>query len=113
MYVKVWGKSNKRRPSANDGATADDMTAAQRLGMIFLTYMDIYRDSHHNGCQHRQREELAQHAVVRPSSHSCQVTMAIMVYAVATFRISRLRDFVNMKRREYQHRQEYCQQNIR
>ena len=49
MYVKVWGKSNKRRPSANDGATADDMTAAQRLGMRFLTYMDIYRDSHHNG----------------------------------------------------------------
>ena len=97
MYVKVWGKSDKRRPSANDGATADDMTAAQRLGMRFLTYMDIYRDSHHNGCQHRQRE----------------VTMAIMVYAVATFCISRLWDFVNMKRREYQHRQEYCQQNIR
>ena len=90
MYVKVWGKSDKRRPSANDGATADDMTAAQRLGMRFLTYMDIYRDGHQNGSQHRQREELTQYAVVRPSCHGCQVPVAIMMHTVATFCIGRL-----------------------
>ncbi len=111
MYVKSLGESGRWRSPGNDGTTADGMTAAQRLGVIFLTYMDIYCDSHHDSCQHRQREELAQHAVMRPSCHSCQVAVAIMVYAVATFCISRLRDFVNMKRRKYQHRQEYCQQN--
>ena len=111
MYVKVWGKSDRRRPPGNDVATAGGMTAAQRLGVIFLTYMDIYRDGHQNGSQHRQREELTQHAVVRPSCHGCQVAMAIMVHAVATFCICRLWDFMNMKRRAYQHWQEYCQQN--
>ena len=111
MYVKVWEKSDRRRSPGNDVATAGGMTAAQRLGVIFLTYMDIYRDSHQNGCQHRQREELAQHAVMRPSCHSRQMAVTIMVHAVTTFCISRLWDFVNMKRREYQHRQEYCQQN--
>ena len=73
------------------------MTAAQRLGVIFLTDIDIYRDSHQNGCQHRQREELAQHAVMRPSSHSRQVAVATMMHAVATICISRLLNFVNMK----------------
>jgi hypothetical protein len=115
MYInnvcKSWGKSDRRRPPGNNRATADGMRAAQRLGVIFLTYMDIYHNSHQNGCQHRQREELAQHAVMRPSCHSRQVAVTIMVHAVATFCICRLRDFVNMKRREYQHRQEYCQQN--
>ena len=111
MYVKVWGKSDRRRSPGNDGATAGSITAAQRLGKIFLTYMDIYRDSHHNGCQHRQREELTQNTVVRPSSHSRQMAVTIMVHAVTAFCICRLWDFVNMKRREYQHRQEYCQQN--
>lgn len=97
MYVKVWGKSDRRRSPGNDGATAGSMTSAQRLGEIFLTYMDIYRNSQHNGCQHRQCEELAQHAVMRPSCHSRQMAVTIMVYAVATFCISRLWDFVNMK----------------
>ena len=59
MYVKSLGGSGRRRSPGNDGTTADGMTAAQRLGVIFLTYMDIYCDSHQNGCQHRQREELA------------------------------------------------------
>ena len=113
IYVKVWGESDRWRSPGNDGATADGMTAAQRLGEIFLTYMDIYHDCHHNGSQHREREKLAQHAVMRPSCHSRQMAVTIMVYAVTTFSISRLWDFVNMKRREYQHRQEYCQQNIR
>ena len=49
MYVKVWEKSDRRRSPGNDVATAGGMTAAQRLGVIFLTYMDIYRDSQHNG----------------------------------------------------------------
>ena len=111
MYVKVWGNSDRRRSPGNDNATADGMKAAQRLGVIFLTYMDIYRNSHYSGCQHRQREELAQYAVMRPSCHCRQVAVTIMVYAVTTFSICRLWDFVNVKRRKYQHRQEYCQQN--
>ena len=111
MYVKVWGKSDRRRSPGNDVATAGSMTSAQRLGVIFLTYMNIYCDSHHNGCQHRQRKELAQYAVMRPSCHSSQMAVTIMVHAITAFCISRLWDFVNMKRREYQHRQEYCQQN--
>ena len=90
MYVKSLGGSGRRRSPGNDGATADGMTAAQRLGVIFLTYMDIYCDSHHDSCQHRQREELAQHAVVRPSCHSRQMAVAIMVHAVTTLCISRL-----------------------
>ena len=108
---KSQGKLNRRRSPGNDGATADGMTAAQRLGVMFLTYMDIYGDSHHNGYQHRQREELAQHAVVCPCCHRRQVAVAMMVYTLATFCISCQRDFVKMKRREYQHWQEYCQQN--
>ena len=90
MYVKVWRKSDKRRPSANDGATADDMTAAQRLGMALFTNMFIYCDSNHSSCQHRKREELTQHAVMRPCCRRRQVTVTIMVYTIATFSISRL-----------------------
>ena len=49
MYVKFWGESDRRRSPGNNDATAGGMTAAQRLGVIFLTYMDIYRDSHQYG----------------------------------------------------------------
>ena len=103
--------SESRRPTCYDGATAGSIMAAQKLGVTFLIYMNQQRDSHRYSCQHRQREELAQHAVMRPSCHSRQMAVTIMVHAVTAFCISRLWDFVNMKRREYQHRQEYCQQN--
>jgi hypothetical protein len=59
MYVKKSGKSDRRRSSGDNGATAGSKFAAQGLGMIFFTYMDIYRDCHHDSSQHRQREELA------------------------------------------------------
>ena len=59
MYVKVWCKSDGWRSPGYNSATAVGTIAAQRLGAEFLTYMNIYRDSHHKGCQHRQREELA------------------------------------------------------
>ena len=75
------------------------MTAAQRLGVIFLTYMDIYRDSHQYGSQHRQRKELAQHTVVRPGCHSRQVAVTIMVHAVSALRFYCLTCFMNVNRR--------------
>ncbi len=87
---KLLQESDRRRTALEGGATADSMTVAQRLGMIFLTYMNIYRDSHHNGCQHRQREELTQHAVVRPCCRGRYVTVAMMMHAVATFSVNYL-----------------------
>ena len=65
MYVTVGG-SYRRGPSRNDGATAAYTIAAQRLGLTLLTYMNIYRDSHHSSCQHRECQQLAKHAVVHP-----------------------------------------------
>ena len=56
----------RRRTPCNDDATAGGMVAAQRLGMILFTYMNIYRDSHHSGCQHGQREKLTENTVVCP-----------------------------------------------
>ena len=53
MYVKKSGKSDRRRSSGDNGATAGSKFAAQGLGMIFFTYMDIYRDCHHDSSQHR------------------------------------------------------------
>jgi hypothetical protein len=99
MYVKVWGKSDRRRSPGYDVATVDGMKAAQRLGVTFLTYMGIYRDSQHNGCQHRQREELAQHTVVRPSCHCRQVAMTIMMHAVSALRFYCLTCLMHVNRR--------------
>ena len=99
MYVKIWGESDRWRSPGNDGATADGMTAAQRLGEIFLTYMDIYHDCHHNGSQHREREKLAQHAVMRPSCHSRQMAVAIMMHAISALRFYCLTCFMNVNRR--------------
>ena len=46
------GASGGRRPSRYNSAIAGSMTIAYWLGAGFLTYMNIYRDSHHSGCQH-------------------------------------------------------------
>lgn len=83
-------ESDRRRTARYDDATAGSMIAAQRLGMALFTNMFIYCDSNHSSCQHRKREELTQHAVVRPCCRRRQVTVTIMVYTIATFSISRL-----------------------
>ena len=85
MYVTVGG-SYRRRPSRNDGATAACTIAAQRLGLTLLTYMNIYRDSHHSSYQHHQRHKLAQYTVVRPHSSRRHVTVTTMVHTVGTLR---------------------------
>lgn len=102
-------KSYRRRAARYDDTTVGSMIATQRLGMALFTNMYIYYDSNHSSCQHRKRKELTQHTVVRPGCRRRQVAVTIMVHAVRTFSISRLWDFMNMKRRQYQHRQEYCQ----
>ena len=66
MYGKSRGKSDKRRSPGYNNATAVGTIDIQRLGITFITYKSRYRDSQHNGYQHRQREELAQHTVVCP-----------------------------------------------
>ena len=99
MYVKKRGASGGRRPSRYNSAIAGSMTIAYWLGAGFLTYMNIYRDSHHSGCQHRQSQELTQHAVVLPRGHSSQVAMTTMVYTVGTFRLYGLASFMDMNRR--------------
>ena len=80
-------ESERRRPALEGGATAGSIIATQRLGIAFFTNMNIYCDSNHSSCQHRQREELTQHAVVRPCGHSRQMAVTIMVYAVSAFRV--------------------------
>ncbi len=112
MYLKnLLKKSCRRRSARNDDATAFSMIAIQRLGATLLTYMNIHRDSNHSGCHHRKRKELTQHAVVCPRCRSRQVTVTIMMHAIAAFRISCLQRLMNVERREYQHRQNYCQQH--
>ena len=64
------GASGGRRPSSYNSAIAGSMTIAYWLGAEILTYMNIYRDSHHIGCQHCQSQELTQHADVIPRDHS-------------------------------------------
>ena len=64
------GASGGRRPSSYNSAIAGSMTIAYWLGAEILTYMNIYRDSHHSGCQHCQSQELTQHAVMLPRDHS-------------------------------------------
>ena len=98
----------KRRPSRNDSATAGSTKAAHKLGLTFLTYMNIYRDSHHSGCQHGQRQKLAEHTVVRPRSRR-HVTMTTMVLAVGTFCFYCLTSFMDMNRRQQKHWQKHCQ----
>ena len=83
-------ESDRRRTARYDDATAGSMIAAQRLGMALFTNMFIYYDSNHSSCQHRKREELTQHAVVRPCCRRRQVTVTIMVHAIRAFSISRL-----------------------
>ena len=93
------GASGGRRPSSYISTIAGSMTIAYWLGAEILTYMNIYRDSHHSGCQHRQSQEQTQHAVVFPRGHSSQVTMTTMVYTVGTFRLYGLASFMDMNRR--------------
>ena len=70
MYVKVWCESDGWRSPGYISAIAGSMTIAYWLGAEILTYMNIYRDSHHSGCQHCQSQELTQHAVMLPRDHS-------------------------------------------
>ena len=74
--------SESRRPTCHDGATAGSIMAAQKLGVTFLIYMNQQRDSHRRSCQHRQREELAQHTVVHVYRGLRQVTAAMVVQTV-------------------------------
>ena len=99
MFVKVWFESDGRRSSGYNSTTANGMTIAYRLGAEFLTNMNIYHDSYHNSCQHRQSEELTQHAVVRPCGSSRQMTMTIVIHAVAAFCVTCLWSFVDVQRR--------------
>ena len=82
--------SDRRRAARYDDTTAGSMIAAQRLGIALFTNMFIYCDSNHSSCQHRKREKLTQHAVVRPCCRRRQVTVTIMVHAIRAFSISRL-----------------------
>jgi hypothetical protein len=66
MYVKSLCESDRWRPSGINDATVGGITAAQRLGVIFLTYMNIYRDSHCSSRQHGQRQKLTEYTIVYP-----------------------------------------------
>ena len=103
MYVKFWCESDGRRSPGYNSARAVGTIAAQRLGITLLTYMNIYCDSHHCGCQHRQCQELATYAVVCPCGCHRHVTVTTMVYAVGTLRLYGLTCFVDVNRRQYQH----------
>ena len=82
-------------------ATAGGEVADGKLGAVFLTYMNIYRDSHHSSCQHRERQELAKHAVVHPCSGLCEVAMTAVVHAVGAFHlVVRNSSLMDMKRRQ-------------
>ena len=61
------------------------MAATQRLGVIFLTYMNIYHDSNQSGCQYGERQELAEYAVVCPRCILGQVALTTMMHTVGTF----------------------------
>ena len=86
MYVMPEG-SDRRRPPRNNDTTAGGMAATQRLGVVFLTYMNIYRDSNQSGCQYGERQELTKYTVVRPRCILGQVAMTTMMHAVGTFRL--------------------------
>ena len=103
------GASGGRRPSRYNSAIAGSMTIAYWLGAGFLTYMNIYRDSQHNGCQHRQREELTQHAVVHPMGHHRHVAVTTVVHTIGTFRLYGLTGLMDMNRRQQKHWHKHCQ----
>ena len=113
MYVNVWRESSRRGPSGNDDATADGVVATQRLGVVVITYIIIYRDSHHRGCQHGQRKELAEHAVVRPVYHRCQVAVTVVMHAVGAFCPDSLTCFMHVKRRQQEHWHKHGQKQPR
>ena len=86
------------------------MTTAQRLGMTFLTYLNICLDGQHSGRQRCQRQELAEHTVVRPRRHRGHMPVATVVNTVGTLGLAyRCSCFVHMNRRQQEHWQEYCQ----
>ena len=88
IYVcKCLRDSDGRRSPCNNDTTAGSVTAAQRLGVNFLTYMNIYHDSNHSGCQYGERQKLAEYAVVRPRCILGQVAVTTMMHAVGTFRL--------------------------
>lgn len=101
--------SESRRPTCHDGATAGSIMAAQKLGVTFLIYMNQQRDSHRRSCQHRQRQELAQHTVVHVYRGLRQVTAAMVVQTVHTSHLGTLRRLVYVNRRQQQYWQEYRQ----
>ena len=101
--------SESRRPTCHDGATAGSIMAAQKLGVTFLIYMNQQRDSHRYSCQHRQREELAQHTVVHVYRGLRQVTAAMVVQTVHTSHLGTLGRLVHVNRRQQQYWQEYRQ----
>ena len=105
--------SESRRPTCYDGATAGSIMAAQKLGVTFLIYMNQQRDSHRYSCQHRQREELAQHTVVHVYRGLRQVTAAMVVQTVHTCHLGTLSRLVHVNRRQQQYWQEHRQHHKR
>jgi hypothetical protein len=97
MYVKVWCESDGRRTPGYNSATAVGMIATQRLGIAFLTYLNIYRDQH-NGCQYWQRQKLTQHAVVRPMGRHRHVPVTIVMHTIGAFRLYALASFMDVNR---------------
>lgn len=76
------------------------MIATQRLGVILFIYMNIECDSHHGGCQHWEREELAQHTIVHVERCLRQVTTTMVVQTVYAAYLGILRRLVNVQRRQ-------------
>ena len=107
---KVYWESDGRRTSGNNSATAGGMVAAQKLGMEFLTYMNIYPDSQQNGRQHGQRQQLTQHTVVQVGRDLRQMAPAVVVQTLRKRGLRALSRLMDVKRRQQQHRQEHCQQ---
>ena len=100
MYVKVWCESDGWRSPGYISATAVGTIAAQRLGIAFLTYMNIYRDSYCCSCQQNQCQKLAQHAVVRPMGCHRHVTVTTVVHTISAFRLYSLTSLVDVNRRQ-------------
>ena len=71
--------------------------------------MNIYRDSHHNSCQHRQREKLAQHTVVRPMRCHRHVAVTTMMLTIDAFRRYGLTSLMDVNRRQQKHWHKHCQ----
>ena len=72
--------------------------------------MNKNRYSNQSGCQHGQRQELAEHTVVHPRRGLRQVAVTAVMQAVGTFCLRNRRNLLmQMKRRDYQHWQKYRQ----